>query len=115
MTNLSDKEMELLKAVIAYELDDMHEKLNGYYRDDMYYELADDLEDYEAMLRLMDEFKSDGPVLEWLDTFPYMGTFKKYINSYEVLDEVVEQVAEDEVLDEYAEGVINFLKSPQTT
>lgn len=119
MTNLNDKEMELLKAVIEYELEEVHERIDGYYQDKMYYEITEDLQEYEAMLRLMDEFKSNGPVLEWLDTFPYMGVFKSkmtcggYVED-KCLDEIVELVAEDNDLEEYAEGVINFLKSPQT-
>lgn len=119
MTNLNDKEMELLKAVIAYELEEVHERINDYYQDKMYYEITEDLLEYEAMLRLMDEFQSNGPVLEWLDTFPYMGIFKGkmtcggYVED-KCLDEIVELVAEDEELEEYAEGVIKFLKSPQT-
>lgn len=119
MTNLIDKEMELLQAVIAYELEDMQERMNDYYQYKMYYDMVDDLLEYEAMLRLMDEFQSNGPVLEWLDTFPYMGIFKGkmtcggYVED-KCLDEIVEQVAEDEGLEEYAENVIKFLKSPQT-
>lgn len=119
MTNLNDKEMELLKAVIEYELEEVHERINDYYQDKMYYEITEDLLEYEAMLRLMDEFKNNGPVLEWLDTFPYMGIFKGkmtcggYVED-KCLDEIVELVAEDEELEEYAEGVIKFLKSPQT-
>lgn len=118
MTNLNDKEMELLQAVIAYELEDMQERMNDYYQDKMYYDMVDDLLEYEAMLRLMDEFQSNGPVLEWLDTFSYMGIFKAlmtcggYVED-NCLNEIVEQVAEDEGLEEYAENVIKFLKSPQ--
>ena len=115
MTNLNEKEMELLKAVIAYCLDDLHNEINGKYRDGMYYEIVDDdLEDYEAMLRLMDEFESNGDVLNYLEDSNYlpMGIFKIYIRN-QVLDEIVEQVAEDNDLEEYAENVIKFLKSPQ--
>lgn len=115
MTNLNEKEMELLKAVIAYCLEDLHNEINGKYRDGMYYEIVDDdLEDYEAMLRLMDEFECNGDVLNYLEDSNYlpMGIFKIYIRN-QVLDEIVEQVAEDNDLEEYAENVIKFLKSPQ--
>lgn len=115
MTNLNEKEMELLGAVITNELDDLHNSINGKYRDGMFYDIVeDDLEDYEAMLRLRDEFEANGDVLNYLEDSNYlpMGIFKCYMRN-QVLDEIVEQVAEDNDLEEYAENVIKFLKSPQ--
>lgn len=106
--------MKLLGAVIANELDDLHNSINGKYRDGMFYDIVDDLENYEAMLRLRDEFETNGDVLNYLEDSNYlpMGIFKCYMKN-QVLDEIVEQVAEDKGLEEYTENVIKFLKSPQ--
>ena len=110
MTNLNENEMKLLYAIIKDEFNDIHQKLDGYKNDDMYSEMVEDMDDYIALLKLMDEFYSNGPVLEWLDEFPPMGTFKQYINNQD-LEEIVEYTAENEGLEDYVDGVVKFLKN----
>lgn len=110
MTGLNENEMKLLYAIIKHEFNDIHQKLDDYKNDDMYSEMVEDMDDYIALLKLMDEFSSNGPVLEWLDEFPPMGTFKRYINNQD-LEEIVEYTAENEGLEDYVDGVVKFLKN----